>query len=209
MKTLTEIKNDQNNYGKNGLKSNRKIMLAVYNEIYNRIGSTFKLQEGYEIFLEGLTDVNEYQMKQEFSSRMCREDNAVLIQKVAPATYTFTDKFFEMIGEIESCENEIIDAYIPSSDAGYVYLIREPQSGAVKIGLTTKTPEARLKQLNSTGVLFDLELITSVYVNDCAGLESKMHNIFADARVRPDREFFMVDESVAIDTLFTEAKCFM
>lgn len=85
---------------------------------------------------------------------------------------------------------------------GYVYiLVNSSLPNLVKIGRTTKTPNARAAELSSTGTPGRFIVAYSVLVNDCVEVESMMHSIFSDQRHTNDREFFDLDAPTAIDKL--------
>lgn len=64
----------------------------------------------------------------------------------------------------------------------------------VKIGLTTDNVESRISQLSSsTSVPLPFECYFAAEVKDCLKLEKTLHQLFAESRVNPKREFFKVD----------------
>ena len=73
---------------------------------------------------------------------------------------------------------------------GYVYAAREPGAREVKIGKTRKSPEVRLRQLNNTSVVKDLEYEFLLAVSKPDEVEKAAHAMLASCRVRKDREFF-------------------
>jgi hypothetical protein len=76
---------------------------------------------------------------------------------------------------------------------GIVYvLVNEAMPGIVKIGMTTGDLIARIKQLDTTGVPLPFECVLAVQVHDVYFVESRIHQAFADRRVRASREFFRV-----------------
>lgn len=78
-------------------------------------------------------------------------------------------------------------------DTVYV-LTNEAMPGLVKIGLTTDTVEGRMTTLSSaTGVPLPFECYFAAEVKDCARLEKILHQLFAEARLNPRREFFRLD----------------
>jgi hypothetical protein len=88
---------------------------------------------------------------------------------------------------------------------GYVYILRnEAMKGLVKIGRTTRTIPARLNELQTTGVPFPFEVVTSVLSPDCAELEARVHRMLATCRVNNQREFFLCEEKIAATTLEDE-----
>lgn len=93
-------------------------------------------------------------------------------------------------------------------DIVYV-LTNEAMPGLVKIGLTSDSVEARLTNLSShTGVPLAFECYFAAEVNDGARIEKTLHQLFADVRINPKREFFRLDpEKVVLAIsigLFTE-----
>jgi hypothetical protein len=78
-------------------------------------------------------------------------------------------------------------------DTVYVFT-NEAMPGLVKIGLTTDTVESRLTSLSSdTGVPLPFECYFAAEVKDGARTEKTLHQLFAEARINPKREFFRLD----------------
>ena len=76
---------------------------------------------------------------------------------------------------------------------GVVYiLLNESMPGYVKIGKTTGDLIARIKQLDGTGVPLPFTCFYASKVVDCDFVEARLHDAFADQRVRANREFFRV-----------------
>ena len=73
---------------------------------------------------------------------------------------------------------------------GHVYAVRAPGDPRVKIGMTTRSPESRLRELNNTSVCEDFELEFALPVASPATVERAVHEALAARRVRDDREFF-------------------
>ena len=77
--------------------------------------------------------------------------------------------------------------------AEIVYVLtNEAMEGLVKIGLTTTSVEERIKQLDNTSLPLPFQCFYAAEVANAALVESKLHKIFADKRVRNNREFFRV-----------------
>ncbi len=75
-----------------------------------------------------------------------------------------------------------------------VYILtNEAMPGYVKIGFTTTTVEERLKQLDRTSVPLPFECYYAAEVADARKEEQWLHSIFADRRVRDNREFFRLN----------------
>jgi hypothetical protein len=78
-------------------------------------------------------------------------------------------------------------------DTIYV-LTNEAMPGLIKIGLTTDSVEARLTNLSShTGVPLAFECYFAAEVKDGARIEKTLHQLFAESRINPKREFFRLD----------------
>lgn len=71
--------------------------------------------------------------------------------------------------------------------------------GIVKIGLTTDSVESRLAQLSQpSSVPLPFECYFAAEVSDCKKLEKTLHQLFADNRINPKREFFKLDPEKAV-----------
>jgi hypothetical protein len=69
----------------------------------------------------------------------------------------------------------------------------------VKIGLTTRSPEERAKELSTaTGVPQGFVVVYDDLVSDCVKAEKEVHRRLASHRVNKDREFFEVSVKTAI-----------
>ena len=76
------------------------------------------------------------------------------------------------------------------ADIVYVFT-NEAMPGLIKIGLTGDSIETRLTQLSSnTGVPLPFECYFAAAVADGARLERTLHQLFAEYRINPRREFF-------------------
>ena len=76
-------------------------------------------------------------------------------------------------------------------------LTNESMPGYIKIGFTHGKVEDRLKQLDRTGTPLPFERYYSAEVEDCEREEKWLHSIFADRRVRDNREFFKMNPEYA------------
>jgi hypothetical protein len=66
--------------------------------------------------------------------------------------------------------------------------------GLVKIGMTGDTVEARLTALSAaTGVPLPFECHFAAEVADATRVEKTLHQLFAEVRINPKREFFRLD----------------
>ena len=77
----------------------------------------------------------------------------------------------------------------------FVYVLtNEAMPGLIKIGLTTDSVEARLTNLSAhTGVPLPFECYFAAVVKDGARIEKTLHQLFAESRINPKREFFRLD----------------
>jgi hypothetical protein len=78
------------------------------------------------------------------------------------------------------------------SEIVYV-LINEAMEGLVKIGRTTTSVEQRIRELDNTSTPLPFQCFYAAEVANSAVVEGKLHRIFADKRIRNNREFFRVD----------------
>ncbi len=77
--------------------------------------------------------------------------------------------------------------------AEIVYVLtNEAMEGLVKIGRTSISVEERIKTLDHTCLPLPFQCYYAAEVANAALVESKLHKIFADKRVRNNREFFRV-----------------
>jgi hypothetical protein len=78
-------------------------------------------------------------------------------------------------------------------------LTNEAMPGLVKIGLTTDSVEARLTNLSShTGVPLPFECYFAAEVEDSTRIEKILHQLFAEHRINPKREFFRMDKEKVV-----------
>jgi branched-subunit amino acid transport protein len=95
----------------------------------------------------------------------------------------------------------------PQSKAGFVYVLsNEAMPGIVKIGMTARNPEVRLREINSaTGVLpFELEAV--IVSRNAKWTEREVHERLAACRVSKSREFFRIDAAKAKKAVFEVAR---
>lgn len=78
--------------------------------------------------------------------------------------------------------------------SGYVYVISQPNSDQVKIGVTRRIePMVRVQELSSASVPFKFNVHAMMFAEDAFQLEAKLHNHFAEYRVNKansKKEFF-------------------
>ncbi len=82
---------------------------------------------------------------------------------------------------------------------GYIYIAtNRSMPGLVKIGMTSKSPHRRLKELYTTGVPYPFKLQYEQRVKDVRNTEQLLHQILAKYRVTRQREFFEIEADQAI-----------
>ncbi len=79
-------------------------------------------------------------------------------------------------------------------ESGVLYILTNPfMPELVKIGCTTGHVEDRIKQLSSsTGVPVAFQCYFAARVENMALKEKRLHQLFSDKRVNPNREFFQI-----------------
>ena len=84
-----------------------------------------------------------------------------------------------------------------------VYVLQnEAMPGLIKIGIThDEQVDKRLQTLYTTGVPLPFECIWAGEVDNCAEIESLIHNAFSDFRINPKREFFKLKPERVIPLL--------
>ena len=78
---------------------------------------------------------------------------------------------------------------------GYIYCFsNQSMPGILKIGMTQRTPEERVKELFTTGVALPFNIEFAKKVNNIKDKEISLHKLLEkySIRVNPDREFFRV-----------------
>lgn len=84
---------------------------------------------------------------------------------------------------------------------GIVYvLINQAMEGYIKIGKTTDLVK-RLKSLDNTSLPLPFECHYAAEVQDMDFVESTLHDVFGDHRVRKNREFFEVSPERVVSAL--------
>lgn len=81
-----------------------------------------------------------------------------------------------------------------------VYVFTNPSMpGLCKIGMTNgESIQARLQQLNTTGVPLPFECHFAAEVDSCQRVERILHALFSEHRVNPRREFFQISPEKAV-----------
>lgn len=85
--------------------------------------------------------------------------------------------------------------------SGYIYVLQNKSYGrfVVKIGLTTREPDVRAKELyvGSTGVPEHFDVGFACLVEDCEAAEKAIHSRLRAYRINGRREFFLISPAVA------------
>lgn len=92
--------------------------------------------------------------------------------------------------------NKFLEFNINEKDTDeYIYILsRKEEKNLLKIGMTTRNVLKRCQEINAaTGVVFPISLRKVFRVINSKEAEYKVHQALAEYRVRPDREFFIID----------------
>ena len=85
---------------------------------------------------------------------------------------------------------------------GFIYILSNPlHPDDLKIGQSSKDPNERRKELETTGVLEEFILEYRALTEDYVSLEREIHKDLAEVRVRADREFFKISVPEAINKI--------
>ena len=85
---------------------------------------------------------------------------------------------------------------------GFIYIMSNPlHPDDLKIGQSSKDPNERRKELETTGVLEEFVLEYRALTEDYISLEREIHKDLDEVRVRADREFFKISVPEAIDKI--------
>ncbi len=86
--------------------------------------------------------------------------------------------------------------------AGILYILRNPSliGDPLKIGLTRTLAEVRGRSLN-TATPADFEVVDTVPVRDVRVAEKRVHLMLDEVRTAPNKEFFNVSKTRAIETI--------
>jgi hypothetical protein len=86
---------------------------------------------------------------------------------------------------------------------GIVYILTNPaMKGLMKIGMTTREMvDIRMAELYSTGVPVPFEYSFAGRVTDMKAVEKAFHIAFGPYRINPNREFFEIEDTQAIELL--------
>lgn len=94
------------------------------------------------------------------------------------------------------CKIIIVEQHVVS---GYVYVFKkESMPGILKIGMTTRTVEERIGELNGTNVPTPFQLVLKMWSQQPDIDEALVHERLQEYRVSTSREFFRCEEDVAL-----------
>lgn len=150
--------------------------------------------------------------------------NYMTLKRLAPKVQT--DRLFTYFPAIYNIEiNNVIDEdttewiyafgikndgmkRVVKDNIEYVYILVNPgEPGIIKIGMTERTVEGRVKSINATSTVTEwvAKFAIPVSQGNAFKIEQQMHNIYAHLRIDSDqgneREFFKLDPFVAFDKL--------
>ncbi|WP_433420910.1 GIY-YIG nuclease family protein [Microtetraspora malaysiensis] len=91
---------------------------------------------------------------------------------------------------------------IPQHKIGFVYVLtNEAMPGLVKVGLSSWLPEDRALDLYKTGLPKPFEVAFRTMTSRPEAVERRAHELLAETRVNPRREFFNATVAQAIDAV--------
>ena len=126
------------------------------------------------------------------------------LMQQAKQTQAMKDRIAELEAYIKQLNNDIeeLDQYTTfRCRSGYVYVISQPNSNQVKIGVTRRLePMVRIQELSNASVAFKMNVHAIMFAEDAFALESQLHNHFADKRVNKVNShkewFYLTSEEV-------------
>jgi len=98
-----------------------------------------------------------------------------------------------------------------NQNVGWLYILRNPafRKKLLKIGKTSRYPTERAQELGRrTGLPDGFQLLHYIHVSDHHLAEQYVHQLLAQKRYRPDREFFDVSLQRAVDVFDQVAEAF-
>lgn len=88
---------------------------------------------------------------------------------------------------------------LDTNKKGFIYILINPSlKNLLKIGMTTRSPEERAKELSTTGVPTPFFVAFSEEVSDCQTIEKEIHLQLGNFRYIKNREFFEIPLAQAI-----------
>ena len=112
------------------------------------------------------------------------------------------DKLYDIncVYRLQPKDTEELKSYFYKKQ-GWVYIAKSKDNPHLKIGRTSKNPLERAKTLSSTGVFNHYEILFSMKTFNQFWVEKIIHDKLK--RFRISKEFFSVQESLAIDIIET------
>lgn len=109
------------------------------------------------------------------------------LMQQAKQTQAMKDRIAELEAYIKQLNNDMeeLDQYTTfRCRSGYVYVISQPNSNQVKIGVTRRLdPMVRVQELSNASVAFKMNVHAIMFAEDAFALESQLHNHFTQQRV--------------------------
>ncbi len=154
-----------------------------------------KLQ--YEIIKDSLQAENELKKSKE---KLDKEINKARYEYNKACEKNNKEKQADLLDKIKQLETDIDDNKYWSTHnrAGYVYVVSngDMKNGQIKIGITRRKIEDRMKELGSgASHSFGMNVHGYIFCDDCFKVESEVHNFLNDKRintVNPRKEWFNV-----------------
>ena len=82
--------------------------------------------------------------------------------------------------------------------SGFVYIAEnESMEGILKIGMTERHPNERMKELQTSGVPTPFKIVVAYFCHNCEELEQCLHHVLKSYRVASNREFFKCSKWLA------------
>ncbi len=117
----------------------------------------------------------------------CQEENTVLLD-LSKSVYV-----------CEHCGKKLFKLNVLT---GYIYLLsNSSMPGLMKIGYTERDVEARISELNNTGLPLPFEIEAYWGSSNPFGDEQIIHKALANHRLASNREFFSIDVKSAIQSI--------
>ena len=126
------------------------------------------------------------------------------LMQQAQQTQAMKDRIAELEAYIKQLNNDMeeLDQYTTfRCRSGYVYVISQPNSNQVKIGVTRRLdPMVRVQELSNASVAFKMNVHAIMFAEDAFALESQLHNHFSQQRVNKVNShkewFYLTSEEV-------------
>lgn len=115
-------------------------------------------------------------------------------------------RILEDIGDRKFLNKQIKKYMCKDDTKGYVYILTNPsfREDWVKIGRSRRSVDVRSKELDNTAVPLPFEIYATLKTEKYEKVEKKIHkqiDRLTDLRIRPNREFFNIAPSVALDIM--------